>query len=464
MTPTNHSSGEVAPRVRALIAAACAVTVIIAAMGMDSMWGGVEWVQSSERWGHDRSAFWYANGLAICLAIGLVLLYLPRFDVSRLLRVAVLMPIVHVIAIFVAGAAWSVLSGDVARMNAHYGWGMYNLPSIVLPSGAGLVLAFGALFAIAIAIKRRRGEWAHAGVMIALSYLLLLGLWLPILSRLSVSTPGPFKAIETFEEYGRYGLEWYWGWKFNQRLVSRETFVLLATIPPALIAISFTAIAFRGPRLYARVRRWSSPTVKLLLCGALLAALTLPNEAWLLYLESSYVVLFAVLLAIGALITLTVITRLGSLAAHFSFRRQSKVEGVIAHDDDQEAARFEITSWLRGPRLATRSFVVTTKHGSVPLDGVHVLSAVPASTTQLDIGEHAAVLRPGDRVLVACRAGNRDGSPFRAIDATEVTTIASPFVRPYRFSDVALVVWRPAVAYLAILIAVALPYLSIVLT
>jgi hypothetical protein len=440
-----------------LIIGACFVSIAIAALGMDSMWGSVEWIINFNAPMH-RESFWYTNGLAIAMAIALCAAWLPTFPVSRLLRVAVLMPILHLVAIVVAGIAWSVLRHEVELA----GWGSSHLPKIALPSAAALVVASAAVLAIGIAIKRRHGEWAHATVMLTLSFLLLVGLWLPILARLSVSAPGPFRAAEALQEYGDE-LGWYWNWRSSHRLLSREVFTLLAIVPTALIAVGFTALRFRSPRAFARIKGWPSTTVKLLLGGAILAALTSPDEGWLLYLESSYLVLFAALLAIGALITLTVTTRLGSLAAHFWFRRLPKLEGVIAHDDDGEAARFEITSWLRGPRLATRSFVVTTPHGSVPLDGVHVLAPIPATTTNLDVGEHAPVLQPGDRVVIAGRA-TKGADPFRSIGGTDIAVIAARGSRPYRFSDATLVVWRPAVAYLAILIAVALPYLSIVLT
>jgi len=319
------------------------------------------------------------------------------------------------------------------------------------------------VLAIAIAIKWRRGEWAHAGVMLTLSYLLLIGLWLPILSRLSVSETSAFNAASMIDWRDDY--RFYWAWRYNHRLLSRETFTLLAIVLPLLFSIGFTTIAFRSPRLFNRLRAWPKLAVKLLLGGAILAALTLPDEGWLLYLESSYLVLFAVILAVGALITLTVITRLGSLASHFSFGRLPKVEGTIARDEQDEVARFEVTSWLRGPRLAVRSFVVATPNGNVPLDGVTVLARVPASTTSLEVGEHAPVLAPGDRVIIGGRRSRTGAAdPFRTIEATDVATVAGADARAYRFSDVALVVWRPAVAYLAILVAVALPYLSIVLT
>jgi hypothetical protein len=449
--------GELAPSMRALIAGACAVSVALAALGMDSMWGVVDWL--AERIGRD--AFWYANGLAIAIAFAIAAAWIPRFEVSRLLRVAVLLPMIHLAAIVVAGVTWSSLYRDVASLGHTIGYGVYSFPDIAGSFSVAIVIGFGAVLAIAIAIKRRHGEWAHAAVMLTLSYLLLVGLWLPILARLSVSPPSA--AILLHEQSPQYWDWWFWQVSYNHRLFSRDVFMLLAVIPPAIIALAFTATRFRNARLFARFRSWPSITVKLLLGGAIVAALTSPDESWLLYLESSYLVMFAAVLAIGALVTLTVTTRLGSLASHFLFGRMTKVEGVIALDEDEEAARFEITSWLRGPRLATRSFVVSTPYGNVPVDGVQVLAPIAASTTQLDVGDHTPLLKAGDRVVIGGRTV-KGADPFRSIAGTDIAAIAAAGSRPYRFSDVTLVVWRPAVAYLAILIAIALPYLSIVLT
>jgi hypothetical protein len=458
MASTHVSSGELAPKTRALIIGACFVSVALAALGMESMWGSVEWIVASPTYGSGRNAFWYTNALALALAAAIVVAWLPRFEAPRLLRVAVLLPFIHIIAIAVAGWVWFVLREEFTAV-----WGSVRLPSITLPQLVAVAVAFGAVLALAVAIKRKHGEWAHAGVMLALSFLLLIGLWLPILSRLAIAPPGPSSMLEAFnEDFLVYG--WNWSWSYSKRLVSRELFLLLAIVPPALVAIAFTALRFRSPRMFARFKTWPRTTVKLLFGAAVVAALTMPDEAWLLYLESSYIVLAAALLTISALITLTITTRLGSLAAHFWFRRMTKLEGVIAHDgDDDDAARFEITSWLRGPRLATRSFVVTTPHGNVPLDGVHVLAPIPVTTTNLGVGEHAGVLKPGDRVVIAGRT-IKGADPFRSIGGTDIAVIAARGSRPYRFSDVTLVVWRPAVAYLAIMIAIALPYLSIVVT
>src|SRR6185503_3904439 len=136
------------------------------------------------------------------------------------------LPVVHIVAIIVAACAWQTLRADIAAADAQLGFRTTNTPNISLPSVALLVVASGAVLAIAIALKRRHGEWAHAAVMLALSFLLLLGMWLPILSRLCVSTPSPFTAAQALDasNFDHYGGRWYWGWEYNRRLFDRATF------------------------------------------------------------------------------------------------------------------------------------------------------------------------------------------------------------------------------------------------
>jgi hypothetical protein len=445
-------AGDVNPRVRTMIVAACAVTTVIAFYGMRAMWESAEWVEESYLTGSDwavgRSRFWYTNGVGLCTIALIALAWLPRFRISQLLRVAVVLPVIHLGAIIAAALIWPILDGDVAAKLAHLGWEPHSMgrPDITLPQPAALAAAFVAIVLVAIAIKRRHGEWAHATVMLALSYLVLLGMWLPVLSRFAVR---------------RHDSEYAWRDWFERALDSSEV-AKLATIPPAIVAIVFVVIAFRCPQLFERLRAkiriaaWSLFTI------AMMLAMSLPDEGWMVYFESSYLVMSAIVFAIASLVLLIAVTSLEPLRARWHGRNLASRPGVIADDEQGEVARFEITSWLRGPRLAMRSFAVTTSQGNVPISGAKLLVALPESTTTLDIGEHVDVLAPGDRVTIAGRNTAADGHPFRASDATEIAIVST--APRYRFSDIVLVVWRPAVAYLAILVAVAAPYLSIFLT
>jgi hypothetical protein len=460
MTP-NRAPGELSPRVVTLVIAACAVTVIVAAAGMQAMWEVADWSQSRmERWGWDgadvwqapqRSGFWYANGLALWVCALIAVAWRPRFSLPRLLRVAVLLPLIQLVAIVFAARLWLVLDHDMAAWIAHYNYTDVNRPNVVLPDVGVIGVAFAAIVVLGILIKRKQTEWAHATVMIALAFLLLVGLWLPILSRFGIEPKlvGAAGDYQVFEPRYRF---------------APGTFAQYVVIPPAIAATLFTVFVFRAPRLFARCRLAIRKATIGLLVLAICFALALPDKAWLLYLESTYLVMIGVVLVVLSLALLAAATWLGSLWTQHRLRKRPLVEGTIEDDDHGPIARFEITSALRGPRLVARAFVVTTPAGKLPISGSPLLANVPVGTTTLEVGEHAEVLEPGAKVLVAARTHAADGHPFRANDMTDVALVAAADLRRHRFSDVVLVVWRPAVAYLAILIAVALPGLAIFLT
>ena len=451
MNGETATPGSLAPRVRWLIACACLVTLWITYDGLLSMWDMAAFATKRDR-------FMFTSGVTLTIAAAIAIAFVPGFRVSRFVRVAVLLPVIHLAAIFAAAVLWSLLRDDVSRALGE--WDDFGRR---VPSPVWLVPGFCALYASAILIKRRHGEWAHAAVMLALCFLLVLGLWLPFLSNLSVETAhhdAYYGWNRTKYEFGPFK---FFGWEASRMLLTPRQFVLAAVGPSALVAIGFTLLAFRRPRALTAWRRTIRNLVVVGLIVAVFGALTLSHAGWRLFLESSYLTLTAAVLVIGSLLVLTLATWLRSALAHHRFASLPHHTGTIAREEDAPVARFEITSWLRGPRLAVRSFVVTTPQGELPIHGADLLLPLPKRTTSLDVDQHVDVLEPGDRVVIAGQSRSHDG-PFRGLDATDAAMIAGRDARRYRFSDVALVVWRPAVAYLAILVAVALPPLSIFLT
>jgi hypothetical protein len=441
--------GDVSPRVYAMIVTACIATVVLAFSGMRAMWEYVEWVQEPYFEMPGRDAFWFTTALGLATCAALAIAWWPAFRIARVLRVALALPIVHLVALVVAAVSWSLLKGELWHDVMTFTWRKYDrYVAVSLPSLSLIAAAFATMVLVAIAIKRRHGEWAHATVMLALSYLLLIGLWLPIVSRLAISVDGG---------------DWSWAPRV-ERVLDAEQLARTALLPPAFGAIAFTVLAFRTPQLFARMRSTIRIATRVMFGIAMIVALTLPDKGWLVYLESSYLVMFGIALAIASLLLLGCVSWIGSVRANRRSKQLTYIEGMIAYDEEDEVARFEITSSLRGPRLVTRPFVVTTAHGNIPVSGAKVLAPVPAETTTLEIGEHTGVLAPGDRVVIAARSTTDGGHPFRSSDATDVLLVASQYARSYRLSDIVLVGWRPALAYLAILTAVAAPFLSIFLT
>jgi hypothetical protein len=147
-----------------------------------------------------------------------------------------------------------------------------------------------------------------------------------------------------------------------------------------------------------------------------------------------------------------------------SFTARERRGGTIAPDSDEPVIGLEITSWLRGPRVVQRGFAVTTAVGTLPVRGAHLVAGLPAATTQLRVGERLGVLAPGDEVQIGGH-GDASGDPFRtsAAPLADGMFVAPAALDRPGFPSVALVLWRPCVAYLLIVSAIAVPALAALL-
>jgi hypothetical protein len=121
-----------------------------------------------------------------------------------------------------------------------------------------------------------------------------------------------------------------------------------------------------------------------------------------------------------------------------------------------------IAGWLRGPRLVARPFRVLTRAGTVPVPGdVAVVASPPLLSTRLATGEALAVISEGDRVAVAGFVVPPADHPFRTsaglIPGSAGIHAGREGEPPGGFTAMALVLWRPCVAYLIVTVAAALP-------
>jgi hypothetical protein len=293
--------------------------------------------------------------------------------------------------------------------------------------------------------RRRRGELGHALVMLALTELLLFGLWLPIAS-----------ALWCRELHG--GID-------GPQVVTLIGFVLG---PPWAAACAFTAIAVRRPSVLPRIRSY----VAIGLCGLFVSAvatrITRAEDLCIVFGNFIHVLLAVAFVAVMALAVLGVRTWLRDRHARYLMSGASTLTGVVAAGDDDVdvVVSVEITSWLRGPRAMLRPFSVTTRAGDVPVPGGTWVGPLSATTTQLRTGESVSALRCGDGVVVAGLVASRSGDrahPFRSSTALTAgaggISIAHASAERHGFANVALALWRPCVAYLAILIAIGIPSL-----
>jgi hypothetical protein len=453
-TSDPQAGGAIAFGKTLTIALACVVTMVVAAAGPRMMWSHGAYVVDYNVFGDfDRHALappgfelWVCNALALGFAVWIAASFLPRWSLARAVRVAVLLPVGHALLMAAAWWLWPTISARLPRL-AETAPLVDALPMAwVIAGGFAACVGFGWL-----AAPKRRGEWVHGAVMLALATLLLVGIWLPIGSE-------AFAPASTQKHWfvGSPLIEFPHAFDDAGRWISR------ILVPPFVVALAFTTVALRRPDLIRRYGQGIRVAVYVAFGIAILFRLNPTYAAALVYVNFVHVLL--------ALCAVSIAT-LGLLATSLAWRRirgrralardPLRREGVIAADGDDPVAYVEITTMLRGPRTALRPFTVTTRDGAIPLaSGAELVSALSPSTTQLATGESLAALRCGDRVAIAGLVEPPANHPFRdssaLVPGTHGVYVARIGDEPGRFASLALALWRPSVAYFAIVMAVAL--------
>ncbi len=381
-------------------------------------------------------SFWLQHGFGLCVAIAVAYAWVPSWRMARALRVAIVLPALVVGAIVVGWMIWRGLAP-----NSRYVHVTYEAPlSHELPLEVVVLVAGVLTLALARAITwRRRREWLHAWVMLSLVFLLLAGICVPIAA-------------------GLCGYRRTMDWGELSPVLDRWPFVVGI---PLVLAVAWTALAVHR---FERVRLRRGELVAGVVTALSAAiALQLKNDAWgpkQVYANHIHILLALAVVAAAALVSAGVAT----------WRRRQPgdaIRGTIARDGQGTVAAFEIIGWLRGPRLACRPFEVLTRQGPVRVAcDVRVIASPPAPSTRLHTGEAVRVLREGDRVVLAGFVAPDVDHPFRGSHAWipgPHATVAREDEPPAGFAGVALAMWRPCVAYLIVVTAVALPGLASVL-
>jgi len=364
----------------------------------------------------------------------------PRGPLSRALRVAVLLPVAHAVAIGCAWPVWTAVSRYVRDADAATTVAT-QFPLLLAVVGTSVVFALASF----VMARRRSGEWIHGFAMLALAELLVLGLWLPIAC---AAVPGG------------YG-DW---WSAEDPLLTVSHLPLIL-VPPTVVAVAFTAFALRRPQHLPGVQGALKAVLGVALFCSVVTRLGASGRVLLMYANFVPLLLAAALVAVVALAVLGAVSWLRLHRMHRRFVGLQRRAGKVDTDGAPVAIGVEITSWLRGPRVLQVPFAVTTAAGTLPVHGAHLVAPLPAATTALQVGERLAVLREGDDVVVAgtTEAG---GDPFRtsAAPLADRVYVAPAIVEGGGFGSVALAMWRPCVAYLLIVSTVALPALAALLT
>ena len=421
--------------------------------GVDRWIAGVVWVAMLATfvvlfvgprivWSHDDQsigvpAFWFKNALAIGFVVTALIAWIPPARGSRIVRLAVILPIVQIIAMSTTWLAWVYLRPQLPSA-ADSTPIFTQLPvHVVLPA-----LAVAVPCAALIVTRPNKREWLHATVMLALVFVLALGLWLPFAA-------------------GRYdGVGWESWIALERALLTTRGMIAFVVGPPMLAAMLITAIALRWPsRIDTRAT------------GAVLAVITVAACAYrsdvgecgaFVYINFIHVIACAALVAVAAIVTLGIATWIGNARAR-RILDETALVGTIT--GSRHVAALELTSWLRGPAPLCDAFSVQTPHGEVPVPaGARVIAPTPLATTLLRTGEAVGTLRGGDRVALAGYVAGHSDGPFRSTSApvpgADGITVGRGSDERYGASHVVLDLWRPSIAYLLICVAVALPGLA----
>jgi hypothetical protein len=430
-------AGTLDPWVRAVVGFAGVLTIAIAGIGARS------WNAHNSGAAHIRP-FWIHNALALALALWIAATLIPSWRLSRWVRMAVLLPVAHVIAMVAVWKLWGWLS---LRTASSVQMVIYRVPIAATIAIAGGLLVAGAW----LVTRGRRREGVHAAVMLALVQLLALGLWLPIGSRIWCRIAG-------WQDYSfaLNGLE---------HPLSVAAFLL---VPPFVVALGFTAVAMRRPHA---IQAASSQLVFLmvgLFVSACVCRMGGPEGPFLVFINFVHVLCAAAVLAVGAMATLGVTTWLRDRHARRALASErSPRTGMVIDDPELPGivASIETTSWLRGPRPVVHAFTVATKTGNLRVPaGACWVAPLPALTTQLRADEAMVALRSGDRVVLAGYVDADPTHPFRdsaaPLPGPGGILVGRPDDQRYGLANIALTLWRPCVAYLLILVAAGAPAIA----
>ncbi len=384
--------------------------------------------------------FWLRDGLALGIAVALAVVWAPRLQTTRALRVAVALPAVQLAAIGAAWIAWRAISPHLL--------GIAKDAPLVSELPLGVAAAGAAVATIALArliAWKRRGEWLHACVMLSLVHLLLAGLCAPIAAQVCMHIRYP------------------WAWDTHELATALRWRPLVLGLS-LVLATAFTAIAIHK---YEHVHRWRKHLlVALITAIAVATAMRIEPRVGSAQIYANYIhiVLALTIVAVGSLGVLGIATALATRRTRRALAC-GPLQATVGRTGDDVVAYWEIAGWLRGPRLVSRPFTALTRAGALPVPGdIGVVASPPPVSTRLAAGEALALIREGDRIALAGFVAPPADHPFRTsaalVPGSAGIHVGRDGEAPAGFTGIALVLWRPCVAYLLVVIAIALPGLA----
>ncbi len=396
-----------------------------------------------------RNIRYQVPGLAMAAIFCVHANYRSRLSFS--LRVAAWLPLIHV-CLLVAGMCFyfRLLRGDPTLTSN------FTLLDVI---GLGWsAVAICGVFLVALVIHGVRSEglrqprFLYPLAICCLTFTLLLGLWLPIATDHWIPLDLP-------------------QWR-GDGLAFREEFLWIALLPPIAATLLLTAVLTQ-----ARAQQiFASNALKIVAASALIVLLVISVEARrttnmpgiIAYANLLPVLLSAALFSLVAMIAIAISHWLALRA-----NRQTASSGpetqqgeVVPLSGSEDPGSLHNLGWFLGLRYQCDPFILRTTKGDIPIPGgARIIARLPLWTTRSRNGDSSPILRAGDRVQVVGFVAPQSDNVFRQSELPVPGSRGLVLVKLDEEAtsvrrELALILWRPAVLYLAIISVVALPGLA----
>lgn len=396
---------------------------------------------------HDRSEalLTLSPALVVALLTAAPLLFPSR--VHKVARLAVIVPILHVGLMIAIYAIWQSADIPLVRDGLDAQLAALDVPVLlggdVLGVGAAIAAALVAAALAHSGLNRRRRvpRWVRPAVTFSVTYLFVLGFWLPLAAVLwnarldagsnvaylvvALATPGVFAAVVSLSASWRS--DW---WSRNAGFVG----VFLAVALGAGLALRFNS----------------------------------SEVTQALFINLIPVILIAAMVALGAVVALA-LCQWRELRFHRSDGRRPAPwvqRGFVEADapPGTPVAVIRFFGWLGGFKTELAPFAIRTENGHVVrVPRGSQLSAAPGpESVGSSAGEYVVALRVGDPVAAAGYETPAADGPFRGSSAPvpgdRGVLVFGPHDPPLRQSLV-LLLWRPCALYLLAAMAAVIPAL-----
>jgi len=366
-----------------------------------------------------------------------------RSQIPRLVRTALMVPLIHVGLMVALWAIWKTADIPLIKEDLLRFLERHEVTSLV----SGDVLLFGALISLALlalglahgTFRRRRAVpgWLRPTVTFSIAFLFILGMWLPLAAELWAS-----------------------------ELHTGTNFLLAVVAVPALPAL---VIAIRAQRPWSS-QVYGSLTIGLAVSLGFAVALRTNSgpTAQALFANMIPVILVAAMVSLGSVIALAV-CQWRELRYHRADGQRTGpwVQYGVVESDAPLGTPVGIISFvgsLGGFRTQLAPFWIRTREGAiVKVPNGSRLSAVPGpASVNASPGDYLVALRVGDPVAATGYEAPAGDGPFRSSGApvpSDRGVLVFGGYNPPPHVGVSLLLWRPCTLYMLAAMAAVIPAL-----